>query len=185
MGGGSNYGTRRGASPSVFLPAPIAHGFSTHHARASPIARAQRPPPPRTHGHRGERPAPCAWATRSSSGSCASRRAPGGGGGQRCGHGAGGWGDIGPVHGVRPRVGLISPPPLRIGPIFKRASGRRDRHRIRPNPRRRSRERSSPSIARRAPRLPQYAFVIDCLERQEVGLWTSKVSRCGFRRRAG
>ena len=30
-----------------------------------------------------------------------------------------------------------------------------------------------------------YAFVIDCLERQEVGLWTSKVSRCGFRRRAG
>ena len=30
-----------------------------------------------------------------------------------------------------------------------------------------------------------YVFVIDCLERQEVGLWTSKVSRCGFRRRAG
>ena len=30
-----------------------------------------------------------------------------------------------------------------------------------------------------------YAFVIDCLERQEVGLWTSRVSRCGFRRRAG
>ena len=30
-----------------------------------------------------------------------------------------------------------------------------------------------------------YAFVIDCLERQEVGLWTSGVSRCGFRRRAG
>ena len=29
-----------------------------------------------------------------------------------------------------------------------------------------------------------YVFVIDCLERQEVGLWTSKVSRCGFRRRA-
>ena len=28
-----------------------------------------------------------------------------------------------------------------------------------------------------------YAFVIDCLERQEVGLWTSGVSRCGFRRR--
>ena len=30
-----------------------------------------------------------------------------------------------------------------------------------------------------------YVFVIDCLERQEVGLWTSGVSRCGFRRRAG
>ena len=30
-----------------------------------------------------------------------------------------------------------------------------------------------------------YVFVIDCLERQEVGLWTSRVSRCGFRRRAG
>ena len=30
-----------------------------------------------------------------------------------------------------------------------------------------------------------YAFVIGCLERQEVGLWTSGVSRCGFRRRAG
>ena len=30
-----------------------------------------------------------------------------------------------------------------------------------------------------------YAFVIDCLERQEVGLWTARVSRCGFRRRAG
>ena len=30
-----------------------------------------------------------------------------------------------------------------------------------------------------------YAFVIDCLERQEVGLWISRVSRCGFRRRAG
>ena len=30
-----------------------------------------------------------------------------------------------------------------------------------------------------------YVFVIDCLERQEVVLWTSRVSRCGFRRRAG
>ena len=30
-----------------------------------------------------------------------------------------------------------------------------------------------------------YALVIDCLERQEVGLWTLGVSRCGFRRRAG
>ncbi len=30
-----------------------------------------------------------------------------------------------------------------------------------------------------------YVFAIECLERQEVGLWTSKVSRCGFRRRAG
>ena len=30
-----------------------------------------------------------------------------------------------------------------------------------------------------------YAFVIEFLERQEVGLWTSGVSRCGFRRRAG
>ena len=30
-----------------------------------------------------------------------------------------------------------------------------------------------------------YVFVIDCPERQEVGLWTSKVSRCGFRRCAG
>ena len=30
-----------------------------------------------------------------------------------------------------------------------------------------------------------YVFVIESLERQEVGLWTSGVSRCGFRRRAG
>ena len=30
-----------------------------------------------------------------------------------------------------------------------------------------------------------YVFVIEFLERQEVGLWTSGVSRCGFRRRAG
>ena len=30
-----------------------------------------------------------------------------------------------------------------------------------------------------------YAFVTDCLEHQEVGLWTARVSRCGFRRRAG
>ncbi len=30
-----------------------------------------------------------------------------------------------------------------------------------------------------------YALVIECLERQEVGLWTARVSRCGFRRRAG
>ena len=30
-----------------------------------------------------------------------------------------------------------------------------------------------------------YAFAIVCVERQEVGLWTSGVSRCGFRRRAG
>ena len=30
-----------------------------------------------------------------------------------------------------------------------------------------------------------YAYVIDCLERQEVGLWTSKVSRRGFRQHAG
>ena len=30
-----------------------------------------------------------------------------------------------------------------------------------------------------------YVFVIQFLERQEVGLWTSEVSRCGFRRRAG
>ena len=30
-----------------------------------------------------------------------------------------------------------------------------------------------------------YVFVIECLERQGVGLWTSRVSRCGFRRRAG
>ena len=30
-----------------------------------------------------------------------------------------------------------------------------------------------------------YVFVIESLERQEVGSWTSGVSRCGFRRRAG
>ena len=30
-----------------------------------------------------------------------------------------------------------------------------------------------------------YALVIECLERQEVGLWTARVSKCGFRRRAG
>ena len=30
-----------------------------------------------------------------------------------------------------------------------------------------------------------YAFVIECPERQEVGSWTARVSRCGFRRRAG
>ena len=30
-----------------------------------------------------------------------------------------------------------------------------------------------------------YVFVIECLERQEVGLWRARVSRCGFRRRAG
>ena len=30
-----------------------------------------------------------------------------------------------------------------------------------------------------------YAFVIECSERQEVGSWTARVSRCGFRRRAG
>ena len=30
-----------------------------------------------------------------------------------------------------------------------------------------------------------YVFVIECLERQEVGSWTARVSRCGFRRRAG
>ena len=28
-----------------------------------------------------------------------------------------------------------------------------------------------------------YVFVIECLERQEVGSWTARVSRCGFRRR--
>ena len=30
-----------------------------------------------------------------------------------------------------------------------------------------------------------YVFVIECLERQGVGSWTSGVSRRGFRRRAG
>ena len=30
-----------------------------------------------------------------------------------------------------------------------------------------------------------YVFAIECPERQEVGSWTSRVSRCGFRRRAG
>ena len=33
--------------------------------------------------------------------------------------------------------------------------------------------------------LELYAFAVECEERQGVGSWTSGVSRCGFRRRAG